>query len=56
MLQVITGKLNNTLFLPYRVSAHFKLLEEKRGTGGTNSQNKIGKILITVGWTWGMGT
>ena len=56
MLQVITGRLNNTLFLPYRGSALFKLPEEKRGTGGTNSQNKIGKILITVGWTWGMGT
>lgn len=49
MLQVIAGKLNNTLFLPHRVSALFKVLEEKRGIGGTNSQNKIGKILITVG-------
>ena len=56
VLQVVTGKLNNTLFLPWRVSAHFKVLEEKSGIGVRNSQNKIGEVLITVGWTWGMGT
>lgn len=34
MLQVITDKLNNTLFLPYGDLGLFKVLEDKRGDWG----------------------
>lgn len=52
MLQVITDKLNNTLFLPYGDLGLFKVLEDKRGDWGKREMAEI-KL---AGWSWAMGT